>query len=324
VRPTDPPVTRAPEPEYHALLNLIRRTPFGIYLVDADFRLMEISAGCEHVFAGIDPLIGRDFSEVLHIVWPEPFASDALARFRHTLETGEPYHSPDTTELRGNVAIVESYDWQLQRLTMPDGRHGVVCYFYETTARVHAAQDARWLADLGERCRTAVDPRRLMQDATRSLGTYLRADRCFMTQVSVSDDRWTIVDDYHADGAPIAGTYLLSDYDEAARAALSRGIVEAINDTMTDARTAPRFATAYQPLGVRANIIVPLLRSGAWVATLVVTSRQPRSWQPRELTLLETAAERIWNAVEQRRLEARLDEEQQLRERTLAQSASRA
>ncbi|HMN28734.1 MAG TPA: PAS domain S-box protein, partial [Caldilineaceae bacterium] len=40
------------------------------------------------------------------------------------------------------------------------------------------------------------------------------------------------------------------------------------------------------------------LRSGEWRGILSVTSSEPRQWQPREITLLETVAERTWLAVE--------------------------
>ncbi|MDB6136163.1 MAG: signal transduction histidine kinase with CheB and CheR [Verrucomicrobiales bacterium] len=110
---------------------LIENAPFGVYLVDSRFHLCTVNAGSRAMFQGIEPLIGRDFSEILRIVWAEPFASKALARFRHTLETGEAYISPPTTEARANVDETQSYDWQIHRVALPDGSHGVVCYFYD-------------------------------------------------------------------------------------------------------------------------------------------------------------------------------------------------
>lgn len=292
-----------------AFLELVRSSPFGIYVVDADFRLAAVSDGSRRVFKGIDPLLGRDFAEILNIVWPEPFATEALTRFRHTLTTGEPFHSPTTTEQRGNIAVVESYDWQIARVPTPDGRHGVVCHFYETTARVNAEQDAYLLAELAERLRIAKDSNQLLKDVVQVIGVYLRADRCFINQIYEADDRWTIADDYHAAGRSIAGEYRLSDYDPESRAALRRGVVDVSADTKTDVRSAARFATAYEPLGVRAHVLVPLLRNGRWVANFIVTSERPRPWQAREVSLLETVADRAWSAVEKLRFDAELAEE---------------
>jgi signal transduction histidine kinase/CheY-like chemotaxis protein len=87
------------------------------------------------VFAQVRPLIGRDFADVLRQIWPEPFATEAIKIFRHTLDTGEPYHSPSTVEKRQDIDVVESYDWKTERLTLPDGRWGVVCHFYDLSER---------------------------------------------------------------------------------------------------------------------------------------------------------------------------------------------
>lgn len=114
---------------------LIQRNPFGIYVVDADFRLRQVSLGAQKVFSNVRPLLGRDFAEVLRTIWEEPFASQAVALFRHTLESGEPYSAPSTVERRQDIQVVEAYDWRIERVTLPDGRFGVVCYFYDLSER---------------------------------------------------------------------------------------------------------------------------------------------------------------------------------------------
>lgn len=115
--------------------NLIDSNPFGIYLVDADFRLGRISQGARRVFSTIDHPIGRDFAEVLHMIWPDPFATEAIGIFRRTLATGEPYVSRSTVERRADSDAVEAYDWRTERVALPDGRFGVVCYFYDLSER---------------------------------------------------------------------------------------------------------------------------------------------------------------------------------------------
>ena len=117
---------------------LVEGSPFGVYVVDGDFRLALVSRGAQKVFSGVRPLLGRDFAEVLRTVWPEPFASEAIGHFRHTLDTGEPYHAPRTVERRGDTEDIEAYDWKLERVALPDGRVGVVCHFYDLTERLQA------------------------------------------------------------------------------------------------------------------------------------------------------------------------------------------
>ena len=110
---------------------LVDAAPFGVYFIDSEFRLRSINKGAEAVFSGIYPLIGRDFAEILRIIWPEPFATEAIERFRHTLGTGESFISPPIIEKRANRDEIESYDWQIHRITLPDGTYGAVCYFYD-------------------------------------------------------------------------------------------------------------------------------------------------------------------------------------------------
>lgn len=128
---------------HETFFNLVKNTPFGVYIIDSDFRLVEISEGSQKVFSGIEPLIGRNFAEILRIIWEEPFASEAINIFRRTLETGEPYHAYSTTEQRGNKEDVESYDWKTERVTLPDGRFGVVCYFYDLTFQKQIQEELR-------------------------------------------------------------------------------------------------------------------------------------------------------------------------------------
>lgn len=118
---------------HETFFNLVKNTPFGTYIVNADFCLIEVSQGAEKVFSSVDPLIGRDFAQILRILWDEPFATEAIEHFRHTLATGETYQSYDTTERRADINDTESYDWKIERITLPDGTFGVVCYFYDLT-----------------------------------------------------------------------------------------------------------------------------------------------------------------------------------------------
>ena len=122
---------------------LVEHAPFGIYTVDSAFRIAQVNSGARPVFANVQPLIGRDFAEALRIIWPEAVASGIIAAFRRTLETGEPYFSPGLTEQRHDVDAVQSYEWELHRVELPDGQRGVVCYFFDSTKLQQAKQDLR-------------------------------------------------------------------------------------------------------------------------------------------------------------------------------------
>ena len=67
---------------------IVEDAPFGVLRIDADFRVGFASRGARQTLSTVEPLVGSDFSAVLRSVWPEPFASEAISRFRHTLATG--------------------------------------------------------------------------------------------------------------------------------------------------------------------------------------------------------------------------------------------
>ncbi len=122
---------------------LIVQAPVGTYVVDAQFRVREANAEAMPVFVSVQPLIGRDFEEVMEIVWGPEVGGRCAAIFRHTLETGERYVSPPFTEKRHDLGIEQTYEWETRRVTLPEGEHSVVCYFHEVTERARAAAALR-------------------------------------------------------------------------------------------------------------------------------------------------------------------------------------
>ena len=113
---------------------LIERAPFGIYVVDSQFRVAHMNTSSQTgAFRNVRPVIGRDFSEAMRILWPEPVAAEIIGHFRHTLETGEPFYSPPFFNPRHDVEAVEGYEWELHRMVLPDGQFGVICYYFDST-----------------------------------------------------------------------------------------------------------------------------------------------------------------------------------------------
>jgi signal transduction histidine kinase len=152
---------------------LIEQAPLGVYVVDAQFRLQQINSIAMPAFANVRPLAGRDFSEVMNILWGPEIGGELARIFRHTLETGDRYISPPFAERRQDIGVERAYDWETQRVTLPDGQHGVVCYFTDVTERrrveaaLQEAKDAaeaansskdRFLAVLSHELRTPLTP----------------------------------------------------------------------------------------------------------------------------------------------------------------------
>jgi PAS domain S-box-containing protein len=114
---------------------IIEQAPGGVYVVDDEFCVRHVNSQSRAVFAAAEPVIGRDFTEVMQVLWGPELGSSLAAIFRHTLETGERYVSSDFTAPRHDLGVQQSYEWETRRLTLPNGRHGVVCYYRDTTTQ---------------------------------------------------------------------------------------------------------------------------------------------------------------------------------------------
>ncbi|QTN32899.1 PAS domain S-box protein [Akkermansiaceae bacterium] len=125
--------------------SLIEQAPVGVYVVSTDFRMQQANPTAMAVFQNVGPLIGRDFSEIVRAVWPRRAADQIIREFRRTLKTGEPYRSPAFAERRRDLGVKEVYEWQIQRVTLPDDEYGVVCFFENTTERAEAEAARRRL-----------------------------------------------------------------------------------------------------------------------------------------------------------------------------------
>jgi PAS domain S-box-containing protein len=121
---------------------LFNNAPIGVYLVDSDFRLAALNPTARERFGGKTDLVGRDFDDLMHVLRPKSRADDVVRRFRHTLETGESYAAPEDKLQASESGQTEFYQWRISRIPLTDGRYGVVCYFLDITAQVHARRDA--------------------------------------------------------------------------------------------------------------------------------------------------------------------------------------
>jgi PAS domain S-box-containing protein len=117
---------------------LLRQAPLGVYVVDADFRIREVNPMALPVFGDIPDLIGRDFDEVIHILWTKEYADEVVRIFRNTLETGQPHETSEWSEYRIDRKATEYYEWRFDRIVLSDGRYGVVCYFRDISIQVQA------------------------------------------------------------------------------------------------------------------------------------------------------------------------------------------
>jgi len=118
--------------------SLLDNAPLGVYLVDQDFRIAHINPVAQAAFGDIPEPVGRDFDDVIHLLWKKDYADEIVRLFRHTLETGESSITPERAEYRIDRGAIEYYEWRVVRIQFPDGRFGVVCYFQDISWLVRA------------------------------------------------------------------------------------------------------------------------------------------------------------------------------------------
>jgi hypothetical protein len=130
---------------------LLHQAPLGVYLVDADFRIREVNPVALPMFGELScDVLGRDFNEIAHVLWERRYAEELVSIFRRTLETGESYSTSSRGEYRADRGVIEYYEWRIDRILLPDGRFGVVCYFRDIGDRKLAELNANLLASIVE------------------------------------------------------------------------------------------------------------------------------------------------------------------------------
>ena len=143
--------------------SLLNSAPIGIYVVDSDFRLFLVNSVARDIFGAATRWIGRPIDELIHTLWPNPYADSFLERLRRTLDTGEPDAHPEHTERRLDRPRTEHYEWQLARIEFAPGHHGVACYFRDISVQV---KNYRELERQREALRAGNERLELAQSAT--------------------------------------------------------------------------------------------------------------------------------------------------------------
>ena len=117
---------------------LINAAPFGIFLLDDLFRIAQVNPYALPAFGNIPNLIGRDFGEVIHLIWPIDKANEVIELYRHTLDTGESSLKKEMIAQRVDNGAIGYYAWEIHRIPLPNNKDGLVCYFQDISQRVLA------------------------------------------------------------------------------------------------------------------------------------------------------------------------------------------
>ena len=125
---------------------LVDQAPIGVFLLDGELRIRQVNPVARPSFGPFLDLVGRDYCEVLRAIRTPEYAAKVVRIFRHTLASGESYHALEQSPPRDSSRATEYYDWRVDRIPLPEGGHGVVCYFRNASVEAQARaalQEAR-------------------------------------------------------------------------------------------------------------------------------------------------------------------------------------
>jgi GAF domain-containing protein len=177
-----------------------------------------------------------------------------------------------------------------------------------TTAREAPSADRNTvLAALGDYVREIDNPDDLAFAAAELLGRSLNVSRAGYGTIDTSAETITINRDWCApDIASLAGVLHFRDYGTYIEN-LKRGETVVCADARHDPRIGDR-ASALEAISARALVNMPISESNGVVALLYLNNATPREWSAVELELIREVAERTRTAVERRRAESSVRE----------------
>ena len=282
------------------LKTIYASAPVGLCFVDRELRYVSINNALAEM-NGESPefFIGKTVREATPSV-----ADNVEAHYRRVIDTGQPVIDEE-------VQVSNEGRLQERRIclcsyypvhTESGQLLGVNVAVRDITRRKQAEADTLFLLDLGEGIRFAADADELLWAVAVALGEHLKASRCGFLEIDAEHDRIIVQRDYHPHLHSAVGTYSLSAAGPSILGAAQAGQIIVIADVATDERIA-HIVENWQDSGIQALVITPLLRDGALVSALIVTSTGVHEWTEREITLVNIVAERTWLAVERLRLD---------------------
>ena len=180
------------------------------------------------------------------------------------------------------------------------GAYLTKCELSEKIAQLEQAQSSQaFQLELADCIGQLSDPDDVTAAACELLGRRLDASRVLYAEVDDDETTTRIRRNWTVEGtASLAGQiHTLEDFgpDIAAQLRSAQTIVN--DDVARDAGTAPHLAS-YDGIGVRAMLLVPMIKADKLRVILTIHSARPRRWQELEVRLAHEVAERTWSALD--------------------------
>ncbi len=306
-RKRDEEALRASEERYRLLVEGAR--DYAMILLDTQGRITGWNVGAERIMGWSESeMLGRPADQIFT---PEDRAQGVPAQ-----EMQKATAQGRAMDLRWHLKKDGSRffaDGIMEGLRGADGRpRGFAKILRDATERVERERRERFLTGLADRARGMTDPEAVIADAVRSVGAFLGVSRCIFADIDIEADTCAVHPHYRADEsvADIKGVVPISAFGAFVVAEYAARRAVAVDDVRADSvRVPPETVGAYEAIGIRAHITVPVVHSGRLVSCISVHNAAPRHWEPEEVELLRTVVERTWLTVEVTRQECALARE---------------
>ena len=157
-----------------------------------------------------------------------------------------------------------------------------------------ADRDHTFQLELGDILHSSESVRGVLARSALRVSEYLQLDKCHFAEIDIDDAQVTV--HQYTPGKKKESDEIapLAMFEASGLGDLVRGTRFVIADLTIDPRTASHYETAYGPRGIRAFVAIPLMRGGICVAYFGAVSATPREWTTREVSLVQSVAERTW------------------------------
>lgn len=278
------PQTALPDSAAHILESITD----AFFALDCGWRFIYVNAQAER-------LLTRPRTELLgRVVWDE-FPEAVGSVFEREYKRAAGTQTPTLSE----VFFPPLSSWfEVRAFPAADG---LSVFFHDITEAVERRKREQFLAELAERARWLPGPAEVIADALRSVGEFLGVSRCVFVDIDVQADTCTTQPDYRADESvtSMAGVFPISSFGDLVGAAYVAGRAVVVSDVHNDpAQVMPDSIPAYDAVGIRAHVGVPVVHSDRLVSCIGVHSTVPRIWKSDEVALLQTVVDRTWLTVE--------------------------